>query len=61
MKDKNYINSKLAHLKLRGITADIDPNTGGVRPDWIKHEQDERAKRAKSRELARQNREIQSL
>ena len=44
MKDKDYIASKLRHLKTLGITADIDPDTGGVRPDWIKAEQEERRK-----------------
>jgi hypothetical protein len=44
MKDKKYIESKLKHLKRCGITADIDPETGGVRPEWIKHEQEERRK-----------------
>ena len=54
MKDKDYIKSKLDHLKALGITADIDPVTGGVRPDWIKHEQEEREKRTAAREMAKQ-------
>jgi len=44
MKDKDYIASKLNHLKMMGITADIDPDTGGVRPEWIKAAQEERRK-----------------
>ena len=44
MKDKDYIASKLKHLKNLGVTADIDPATGGVRPEWIKQAQDERQK-----------------
>ncbi len=54
MKDKIYIENKLKHLKRCGITADIDPQTGGVRPEWIKHEQEEREKRM----LVRQQRGI---
>jgi hypothetical protein len=33
MKDKEYIDSKLKHLKRYGITADIDPENGAVRPE----------------------------
>jgi hypothetical protein len=47
VKDKVYIESKLRHLKRCGVTADIDPENGAVRPEWVKQEQEERAKRFK--------------
>jgi len=41
--DRDYIESKLKHMKhVLGINAAINPTTGAAQPDWAKNEAAER-------------------
>jgi DNA segregation ATPase FtsK/SpoIIIE-like protein len=44
MKARDYIDSKLQHLKRIGMAASLNPATGGVTLDWIVAEREEREK-----------------
>jgi hypothetical protein len=49
MKDRDYIDSKLRHLKRSGINAVINPATGAVTTDQIMAERDAIKKRVEYR------------
>jgi hypothetical protein len=42
MKDADYVKSKLRHMKVIGINASVNPETGAAQPDWAKNEAAER-------------------
>jgi hypothetical protein len=42
MKDVDYVKSKLKHMKVVGISASVNPETGAAQPDWAKNEAAER-------------------